>query len=375
MREPKIYIDEFCEVYDILHTIAHGSFTDFAAQPIRRGAVYVLGRLELRRCFDKVQEIIKDQSATVVFSNPAEGANTMIGQLENLNILAAAKAGQIIVLTGGNIDTTYRYFQFENFMHRMVGFDENLACMNQTDEIYEKISKPYKFLMLNGRMRPHRKWMLQRLRDLGLLEKGLYTNLHARNAPTRSLTYLKNGYDVMHDIEPIHYLPQEYELELYRDRVGVPCDNPDVKHHLFKNQWGEAYINSAAYIDTYFSIVTETVYEGRHSFRTEKIWKPIIMGQPWICLANAGFYRDLHNLGFKTFGNIIDESFDKIEDTQLRLEQISVIINELCNSDLVSFLTEARDICKYNQQRLLEYRSHVAEFPQQFVDFLRDQIQ
>jgi hypothetical protein len=372
--DPKLYVDQHCEVHDLLTRYFLDDFADFDLVNIRAGAVYVLGRDTMIRCAKKVRSIVESKLAHIVFSNPAEGSSTMLGQFERFSVRDLIESKQIMVLSGGSLDSRYRYFQFDNFFYRMMKFDENLAVINRTDEIYSKTDKPYKFLMLNGRIRPHRKWILQSLRDAGLLDHALYTNLHARNAPNRSITYIKDGQDLMHDVEPVHYLPAEYEVDLYQDRVDTHCDNIDVKHHLFKNEWGEAYIKPEPYIDTYFSIVNETVYEAPHTFRTEKIWKPIIMGHPWICLSNSGFYRDLRNMGFQTFESVIDESFDNIANPQLRIERTSAIIKELCSGDLKKFLSDSQSICKYNQQVLLELLPHIDKFPQQFIEFLRENI-
>ena len=375
MQEPKIYIDAKCEVDDLLTPIAFDIFEDFDSIAVRSGAVYVLGRDTMVRSSAKIRNVVEQKLAHIVFSNPAEGASTMQGQFARFDVRDLIDSGRIMVLAGGELDCRYRYFKFESFFYRIMNFAENIRCMDRTDEIFDKVNKPYKFLFLNGRMRPHRKWMLQSLRDDGLLEQGLYTNLHARNTPVRNLSYMKNGQDLLHEVEPVHYLPPEYEISTYQDQIGVPCNNIDVKHHLFKNEWGEAYIKPEPYIDSYFSIVSETVFFGTDSFRTEKIWKPILMGHPWICIANQGFYAGLHNMGFQTFENIIDEKFDQMADPQLRIERISAIIKDICNSNMSEFLAECKSICKYNQQRMLEYLPHVKKFPQQFVEYLRDQIQ
>ena len=375
MLEPKIYIDAKCEVDDLLLPIALDKFEDFDCVNIRPGAVYVLGRDTMIRSSNKIRSIVEQRLAHIVFSNPAEGASTMQGQFERFSVRDLIDSGQIIVLSGGALDKRYRYFKFENFFQRIMNFDENIESMNCTDEIFNKTIKPYKFLFLNGRMRPHRKWMLQSLRDAGLLEQGLYTNLHSRNAPVRNLSYMQNGLDLLNEIEPIHYLPEQYEVNLYQAQLSKPCNNIDVKHHLFNNEWGEAYIKPEPYIDTYFSIITETVFFGENSFRTEKIWKPILIGHPWICIANTGFYVDLRNMGFQTLENIIDESFDQIADSQLRIERISAIIKDICNGNMSEFLAECKSICKYNQSHMLELLPHVKEFPQQFINYLREQIQ
>jgi hypothetical protein len=112
--------------------------------------------------------------------------------------------------------------------------------------------------------------------------------------------------------------------------------------------------------------------ESDYSFRTEKIAKPLAMGHPFIVAANAGFYRDLHDLGFRTFADVIDEDFDNIDNAQQRMDRIIDIVDDLCQQDLSGFLAACHDTCKYNQQRLVELREQVhAEFPDRFFQFVK----
>jgi len=372
----KIHIDEKCEVHDLLSARASGDFTDFESVDICPGAVYVLGRDTMVRSNNKIRNIVESKLAHIVFSNPAEGATTMLGQFRRFGTRDLIESGQIMVLTGGDLPDNYRYFQFENFCQRMMNFEENIMCMDRTNEIYHKVDKPYKFLFLNGRMRPHRKWLLLKLADLGLLSQSLYTNLDNKGAADRELFYINDGVNRMIFDEPLHYLPPEYEVDLYKDQIEKTSNETNVKFHLFNNEWGEAYIKPEPYIDTYFSLVTETVFSGSNSFRTEKIWKPIIMGHPWIAVANAGFYHDMHNMGFKTFNNVIDERFDLIDNPQDRIERIGSLIGDLCASNLSEFMLQCKDTCIYNQQVVLDYQKrYVSTFPEQFCNFLRDNTQ
>ena len=130
---------------------------------------------------------------------------------------------------------------------------------------------------------------------------------------------------------------------------------------LFRSgfEWGEIYLEARPYLDTYFSLVTETVFDFSYSFRTEKIWKPIAIGHPWIAATNAGFYRDIHDLGFKTFGHLIDESFDSIDNPQDRIERIATVVEDLCQQDLDKFAVAAREVCVYNQQLHTELSSKI----------------
>jgi hypothetical protein len=142
---------------------------------------------------------------------------------------------------------------------------------------------------------------------------------------------------------------------------------------LFDNKWGDVYIKENLYQDTYFSVVTETVFDYPYSFRTEKIWKPVAMGHPWIVAANRGYYRDMHNLGFQTFAHVIDESFDQIDNDADRFDRIAMIVKDLCRQNLSEFLDQCQAVCKYNQQHLSDtgYRI-IQEFPNRFFQFIRE---
>jgi hypothetical protein len=95
------------------------------------------------------------------------------------------------------------------------------------------------------------------------------------------------------------------------------------------------------------------------------------MGHPWICATSSGFYRDIQNLGFKTFSHLIDESFDSIDNHQTRMDRIIDIVEDLCNNSLASFLAAARDVCKYNQQHLIELVPKIrSELPGRFFNFV-----
>jgi hypothetical protein len=176
----------------------------------------------------------------------------------------------------------------------------------------------------------------------------------------------------MTESTPVRSLPVEYEVPRYRQNVKESItDSQYIKFDVFNNQWGEIYLELAPYMDTYFSLVTETVLEYPYSFFTEKIAKPLAIGHPWIAATNRGFYRDLHNLGFRTFGHVIDESFAQLDNIQDRMERIVQVTQDLCSSNLVEFLSACEDVCKYNQQHLREVvEKENNTFPQRFFQFV-----
>lgn len=83
------------------------------------------------------------------------------------------------------------------------------------------------------------------------------------------------------------------------------------------------------YTSTFCSLVTETLYDT--IFLTEKIYKPILMGHPFILLGAPGTLQYLRNLGFKTFSNWWDESYDTTENLFERCNKIAEILNNLNN--------------------------------------------
>jgi hypothetical protein len=200
--------------------------------------------------------------------------------------------------------------------------------------------------------------------------------LHATPSIARRFTFREAGIDVMATPTPLRRLPDEYEVERYRNPEFGPIvpDRTFLKQELFRREWGEIYLYHRPYVDTYFSLVTETVCsESDISFRTEKIAKPLAMGHPFIVAANRGFYRDLRDLGFKTFGHVIDESFDDIEDAQARMDRLIVVVNDLCQQNLGSFLDACRAVCKYNQEHLAQFtQEHRQAFPSRFFQFVSE---
>jgi hypothetical protein len=367
----KLILDAFCEVYDLLKPWADDDFWDFPNHEIVPGAIYLLGRHRFLESLDRIKEIVQTNQAITFFSNPAEGSYTLAGQCVPVQDLVWDK--KILLIGGGDMDDRYPCLQYDSFLPKVLDYDENLLAISRSNEIYTTVNKPYKFLFLNGRLRLHRKYLIERWHHNKLIEECIWSMLDAQLAFPRDryITYMVDEKNLLIDSRAPKYLDSKYEVDRYMNRIGLPTTDSFKKNNLFNHEWGEIYINPEPYIDTYFSVVTETIFDYPYSFRTEKIWKPIAMGHPWIAVTNPGYYRDIRNLGFKTFGHLIDESFDQISNNQDRIERIAQVVEDLCQQDLVSFLKECYTVCKHNQQHLAEMRLKVRqEFPERFFKFV-----
>jgi hypothetical protein len=70
-------------------------------------------------------------------------------------------------------------------------------------------------------------------------------------------------------------------------------------------------------------VVTETVVFDDRQHLTEKTFKPIALGLPFILQAPPGSLKYLRSYGFQTFDKFIDESYDLETDLFLRTEMIA----------------------------------------------------
>jgi hypothetical protein len=361
----KYYVDHYCEIDQVFGEYTTEKFYDFSRLTIDPGAVYILGRTQLRDNAQLVRQLV-GQGIRIIFSNPAEGSETFVQHLRLYGVEDLVLDGLLPCIAGGDLPSNYPHMLYDHFLTQPLRYSENLAAQSRTEEIYSTHPKPFKYWVLNGRYRPQRRALLNSLEQQGLLEHALWTNLDT--TPVYHHTY---NSDLLSRPAETKLLPVKYEVEMFQAGIKDQYKQKFAKNELFDNLWGEIYLRAEPYIDTYFSLVSETVFDYPYSLRSEKIYKPLAIGHPFIAVANRGFYRDLRRAGFQTYHNLIDESFDSIDNAQDRINRIVTIVDDLCGQDLLQLLAACESVCKYNQQHLREM-SHKwqQELPSRFFDFL-----
>ena len=103
--------------------------------------------------------------------------------------------------------------------------------------------------------------------------------------------------------------------------------------------------------DAFWHIVTETVYYYDKLHLTEKIFKPIVSKQPFMLLASPGNLAYLKSYGFKTFDSVIDETYDTIQDNDLRTEAVVRQLHWYCNltpGEKTDVIQQLEPIIDYN---------------------------
>jgi len=121
--------------------------------------------------------------------------------------------------------------------------------------------------------------------------------------------------------------------------------------------------------DSYFSIVQESG-GGWEAFDedkicgyfTEKITKPLFYGQPFIVIGFKNSLKFLKEMGFKTYDDVFDESYDGLETWEERTKfvwkEIEKILN-LPDNEFNILFDKVEDNVIYNQTRFFAYDGYV----------------
>ena len=95
--------------------------------------------------------------------------------------------------------------------------------------------------------------------------------------------------------------------------------------HPMHSCWLSLFDESA---ESLLYLVTETVATGRRHHLTEKTFKPIALGMPFVIVGTRGSLEYLRSYGFRTFEGIWDESYD-LEQDEVRIERIASLLRSL----------------------------------------------
>lgn len=100
-------------------------------------------------------------------------------------------------------------------------------------------------------------------------------------------------------------------------------------------------------------VVTETVATGRRQHLTEKTFKPIALCMPFVIVSTAHSLRYLRSYGFRTFDHLWDETYDTIEDDDLRYSAIARVLRDLDELPLrcrQRLHRQAQEVCEHNYE-------------------------
>ena len=188
------------------------------------------------------------------------------------------------------------------------------------------------FNCLNRGVRPARVTLLDELYKNGLFEYGeISWNLLTTDEPFK-------GYGLSFK----HWNEERLSIDL------ETSDIVDSEKVLDFHLWSDYYLNS----ETLFTIQSESIITDQKSekyFLSEKTWKPLILGKPYIMVGPPGYYKYLQSFGFKLYDEIFDYSFDEITDIDTRIQYIVSEINKLKSENYMELYLKIKDKVEYNR--------------------------
>jgi hypothetical protein len=147
--------------------------------------------------------------------------------------------------------------------------------------------------------------------------------------------------------EAIKPLVAEYpDIESVFATQTLPINFANETDHPMHSCWLSLFDESA---ESLLYLVTETVATGRRHHLTEKTFKPIALGMPFVIVGTRGSLEYLRSYGFRTFGDIWDESYDLAEDN-VRITRIAELLKSL---DVLSI--EAKQDLFDQAQEIIEH--------------------
>ena len=120
-------------------------------------------------------------------------------------------------------------------------------------------------------------------------------------------------------------IPKYPDIESVFAQQTLPIMFADETDHPMHSCWLSLFDQAA---ESLLYLVTETVATGRRHHITEKTFKPIALGMPFVIVGTQGSLEYLRSYGFRTFEGIWDESYDLAEDS-VRIEHIASLLRSL----------------------------------------------
>lgn len=240
----------------------------------------------------------------------------------------------------------YTHFEFDMYFNAEYFNDIGQFIPSYNDQVeYKKANLPIikTYNCLNRKPRQHRIAFFNQLFHSGMLSYGLVSMNDWRESISNDRVkvddYIPNIDELDHSVQftPLHW-----------DSVG----NLDDPSHKINR------LNEKSMLNSWITIVSEAQYEDKQGsiFLSEKTFKPIACSHPFVILGAKGSLKELHKLGYATFDNLIDESYDELDSKERFVAIVDIIRNLSDNPDPLQWMDWLKDRLIHNR-KVLEFNS------------------
>lgn len=213
--------------------------------------------------------------------------------------------------------------------------------------------KPKKFEALLGAFKPHRTFVAKAVEHFQLEEKFILT--YGGRWDNNNF-YAKDYFIWEPGCEPVDKIIGTADTVRYCGQLA----------HLSQ------IIPIDVYNNTIYSIVAETDADNTLSFYSEKTAKALISKRLFVAFTGFKFLKNLRAIGFQTFGDFIDESYDNIQHDGQRYQAAFDQVRYLCaqnNVAVIDTLYKARPVFEHNRNLIMN-----TDWTQYTVDRIQQQI-
>lgn len=214
------------------------------------------------------------------------------------------------------------------------------------DVIPEKL-----FLSWNRRYRRHRLQLALLLEKNNLIDRS-HISFPDRDIETPTTTFRNVINNTRMVAELAHMGLQQHHADSLSNKLPLILDGEED----IARMCGEDNNDSRIYYQSSLvSLVTETNFDRDEVTLTEKSFKPLKEKHPFIIMGVPGCLKGLQELGYKTFSDFWDESYDTIDDLFPRLRKLDEVMQYIGSWDhnkLLEFRRQVKPILEHNYQVL-----------------------
>jgi hypothetical protein len=205
------------------------------------------------------------------------------------------------------------------------------------------------YTCLNKRIRLQRVWFYNYLHKFGLLDKGLVS----------MNSFDRHGY---------YFEGQAIDNERIDEiSVGLPLLVHEKRNDEFDDNFYIRRFNDQICLDTYMTVISEAHCgdSDETMFLSEKTFKVIACNHPFIIMGNKDSIKMMKKIGYRTFDNFIDQTYDSLP-THERLQYITESIRKVDNiKDKLEWFKSMEDDIKFNQETLI---GKLFKFPEAYLN-------
>lgn len=144
------------------------------------------------------------------------------------------------------------------------------------------------------------------------------------------------------------------ELKNFSESLPIKINNIDANKNDF-NIGQTIFLED--YKKTFMSLVTETLTFNDSVYFSEKTFKPIVCGHPFMTISSKNSLTELKKMGYKTFDKWWSEEYDKCDNYEDRvnliIENVNILKNKSIN-ELLIIRNEMKEILEHNQNLFFE---------------------